>query len=280
MAEILVDDINNKFFKKTTNEKECLFFCMLTTFLWGLIAHAYCFLHSSFSHDSLTAFYATIYEEKAKIELGRFLAPIYRNIRGPVAMPWLIGFLSLIWIGLAVFLVVKIFSISSKKNIILISGITTVNITVIALLATYIFEADIDMFSLLMSILAVYIWKKRGWIAAIIIGAPCVMISIGLYQSYLAVTISLIMFASIIELLENKTLKQVILKDVKAIFMVLLGGGLYYVLYKISYKITGITPLERTNVFKIDAITNLKVYYAELFKNTYVHFSEYIKCWS
>ena len=53
-------------------------YSLLGSVLWSLKAHAYMFLHSLFSHDALNALYASPGEEVWKVELGRFLFPVYR----------------------------------------------------------------------------------------------------------------------------------------------------------------------------------------------------------
>ncbi|MBR4889050.1 MAG: hypothetical protein IKU17_07885, partial [Clostridia bacterium] len=106
--------------EKISAQKETIFFCFVSVFAFGLIAHAYGFLHNNLSHDVLNAFVATQTEENWKIELGRFFVPIYRAIfRGPLSLPWLIGILGLLWQAIAVFFFVRIFNIRSKFLILL-----------------------------------------------------------------------------------------------------------------------------------------------------------------
>ena len=99
--------------------RKLLGWCLLFTFGWGLLAHAYGFLHDSFSHDVLNALVADNVETYWKMQLGRFSAVLYRRIiRGPVTMPWLLGLLALLWTALALFLTAKLLRIRSGHVVI------------------------------------------------------------------------------------------------------------------------------------------------------------------
>ena len=231
---------------KIIKEKSTIFTCLISTFVIGLLAHAYSYFHDSFSHDALGAIYATVSENNWKIALGRFFVPLYRTIfRGGIALPWMIGVLALIWIGLSVYLVAKIFSITSRGVIILLAGIMTTNLTVTATTATFLYELDADMFALLMATLAVFLWHKydRGWL----IGTVFVSVALGIYQAYISVTISLVMLVLIYKIIHIESTKQVILRGIKSVCMLILGGILYIVSLKIVCSVTGISLADNYN---------------------------------
>ena len=227
--------------------------CLLFTLFWGLIAHAYGFLHDSFSHDVLNALVADGVETYWKMQLGRFFAVIYRRtIRGVITMPWLIGLLSLVWIALAVYLCARLLHLRSRPTLFLTAGIFTVNLTVTALTATYLYELDIDMTAMLAAVAAVFLWARFGW-AGTILGAFCVTGSLGLYQSYLCVTVSLVMLSCILSLLEGEGFKPVFLRGLRAVGMVLAGGGIYYLLLQLMARLKDI-PLNTgsyNSVYKV-----------------------------
>ena len=111
--------------------KKWLWFSLIATFLWGMVAHGYCFMDNNVSHDSLNEFQSAIVGNDIKIGSGRFFVPLYRDLlRSDVTLPWLIGVLSLLWIGMSVFLVMRMFRVRSKVTAFLIAGIFTVNISV------------------------------------------------------------------------------------------------------------------------------------------------------
>ena len=219
--------------------KSKLYFALASTFFWGLLAHAYCFFDNSFSHDSLNELHGAIFGNNIKLVSGRIFVPLYRDLlRSDVTLPWLIGFLSLLWIGLAVFLVLRIFRVESKLTGFLVAGIFSVNISVSATAATYIHDLDCDMFALMCAVGAVWLWKERKW--GVLPGAVLLTVSMGMYQSFLFVGIGLIMLVCILDLLDGARFAQVFSRGMRAVGMILLGGGGYYGALQVSQKLSGI----------------------------------------
>ena len=108
--------------------KSKLQFSLVAAFFWGLVAHGYRYLNSDFTHDSLKELHGGILGNRWKVELGRVFVPFYRSVvRSDVTVPWLIGLLTLLMLGLTVFVLIKIFHIDSKGMIFLTAGIVTAN---------------------------------------------------------------------------------------------------------------------------------------------------------
>lgn len=262
--------------KAFAREKNLLRFCLTACLVWGLIAHAYGFLHGNFSHDSLNALYASAIEETWKIQLGRFLVPVYRAVfRGALAMPWLIGLLSLLLIGVSAYLIVKMFRVQSKPSIALICGLMATNVTVTVVSATYIYELDVDMLALLLATGAAYLWyRKSDSIPSLLWGAVMLAASIGLYQSYMAVTLSLMMLLSMMDLLDGQGCQRVIRKGLRGVAVLLLGGILYAAACRAALVIAGVSLEERTNVFAFGeaGFVGFLIDSVKRFFDTYINF--------
>lgn len=228
------------------DRKRQLLFCLACVFIWGLMAHAYGFLHSSFSHDSLLEFNGDGLSNRIRISNGRFLSPVCRWIfRTNMTLPWLVGVLGLLWIGLSAYLILRLSRLKTPAAAILVSGFLTANLTVSATAATFLHDFDCDMLALLMAVGAVFCWNRGKW--GFLPGAVLVMLSLGLYQSYICVSIVLILFVCITELLDGEKAKSVIFKGLRACAMLLLGGIIYYVLMKLVVRLSGIQML--SNVY-------------------------------
>ncbi len=227
--------IRDKFY---TNRKTlCL--CIISAFVFGLIAHGYMFFNNSISHDSLNEFLATGRVSDHRIELGRIFVPLYRAyIGGIITAPWLMGTISLLCISASAFLISKIFKFKSEFLLVVTTGILTVNKTIIALLGTYIHDADCDMIALMLAVLSVYLLLKfkLGWVWGII---PLV-ITLGLYQSYISVAITLVLMACILKLLRDSKFKDVLCLLVKGGAMVLISALIYLGLILVTPYITGV----------------------------------------
>lgn len=214
--------------------KNALQLSLMFTFLWGLAAHGYMFLSSSISHDSIDEFLLVDEIVAKKISLGRIFVPIVGLLRGRVTALWLVGLIGLLCIGLTVYFVTRIFEIENKWMICLVSGVFTVNITVIAVAATYMHDFDCDSLALLFSVLAVFFWKSSENAPKYIYGGASVMFSLGLYQSYISMTITLIIFCCILWLLDGRSCREVLAEGIKGIAMLIIGGLMYLCVLKIS----------------------------------------------
>ncbi len=238
-----------------TDDRNLLKECTIITFLWGLLTHGYMFLNNSIAHDSLNEFITNAVVVTRKIQAGSIFVPIYEEImRGMITLPWLVGLLSLLYISIAVFLIVKIFNIESRVMNCLISGILTTNTTVIALAATYINDMDCDILAMLLAVLSVYFWNKskKGFLYGIIPLA----VSMGLYQSYLSTAITLIMIVSIMNFLTNEKCVDVLVTGLKGVAMIIGAGLVYLCALKVTYAITGIT-MSSGNYNSMDTILSM-----------------------
>lgn len=224
---------------KLKNNREQLKFSLVVTFIFGMICHAYMFFQDSFSHDSLNEFNADIYGNEWKIQLGRFAVPLYRMItRGNITLPWLIGVISLLWIALSVFIVIKAFDIKSRVLIVLTAGLFSTNIAVIATTATYIHDLDSNMFALLLSVIAFYMITRYKY--GFLISIPFISLSMGLYQSYVSVTVVLVIIYIIKNLVDGTKFKEAFIRGVKSIVSIAMGAVLYFISYKSVLLLTGI----------------------------------------
>jgi len=136
------------------------------------------------------------------------------------------------WISISTWLISKIFSLYDKTLLIAVSGILVANITFTALTATYIYELDSDIFASLVSVIMVFTWQKGGNIS--LIGIPCLIIVLALYQSMLSVAIALVMLVSIESFLDGKSAKSVVLKGLYAIALILISGAIYLLIVKLT----------------------------------------------
>lgn len=241
--------------QKLERNKAWLTTALAATFFWGLAAHGYAFFDNNVSHDSLREFHAEILGNDIKLTSGRVFTPIYRELVGSdVTLPWLSGLLALFWIGLAVFLVVRILKVESKPAVVLIAGIFATNISVSATVATYIHDLDSYMFAMLCAVGAVWLWNRypKGWLA----GAVLIMVSLGIYQSYVFTAVALVMIVSIFELMKCTDFRTVFRKGVKAVGMLVLGGIAYYLAMKGLLLLSG-SALSSGEYNSLDRMTQL-----------------------
>lgn len=215
-------------------------FTLFATYFWALISHAYGLLNGFYSHDVLNALMADPAEEVWKIQLGRFLVPVYRYIvRSNVTLTWLIGLIAFFYVACAVHLVVKLLNIRSRLSMFLIAGVFSVNLTVSALICTYIYELDFDMLAMLLATFAVFAWHKRKpfyyFLAVLALSS-----SLALYQAYYAFAAGLFLVVMASELMRSRAWHEVIKSGFTALAILLISGLLYALLLRLVSALTGI----------------------------------------
>ena len=226
--------------RSAAEERENLLLCFAAVFGFGLAAHAYGFLHASFSHDMLNALVADPMETYWKMQLGRPGIVLYRRLfRGVIAAPWQLGLLSLLWLSLSCFLTAKLFRVKSRVFPVLLAGILTVNITTIAMTATYLYEMDADLFAVLLGVCAVLLWDRYG-LAGALLGALLTAGCMGTYQSMVSIPITLAMLLCIGALLRGERFGAVLRKGLRAVAMLGCGALLYWLAVRLMCSLKGI----------------------------------------
>lgn len=238
-------------------DRELLKRSMLYTCLLGFFAHGFAFVNLSVSHDAVFDFYDSLAEHQHQIGLGRVLEPLYREATASgLLMPWSTGIRALFWLGLAVFLVCRMFDLTGRGEVFLTAGIMSVNISVTAVAASYMPWLAADMFALFLAVAGAVCWQRYGISRVkkhLVYGVAAVTCSLALYQCYLAVTVVLIILLSMQQIVRREGAAKVFRDDLVSVGMLALGGGLYYVLMKSVSAAAG-TPLAEGYY---DSVTNL-----------------------
>lgn len=230
---------------------------LLYTFLLGLFAHGFMLVNINVSHDAVFNFYNAFEEHQHQIGLGRIMEPLYRELTATgLLMPWSLGIVAFFWLGIAVFLVCKLFGLFDRAEVLLTAGIMTVNISVTAVAAAYTPWLAADMFALMLSVAGVYFWQCYGRHRRkqyLIWGMLAVIGSLSVYQCYLAVTVVLMILLSMQELIGNRGVVKVFWNGMAGVGMIGAGGIVYYVLMKVVCTLAA-TPLAEGYY---DSVTNL-----------------------
>ena len=224
--------------KQQTFVKICII-----TLAFGLFAHAYRFFNASFSHDSLFIFQPVNSEDQ--ISYGRFLIPIYVALRSTICSPSLIGFISLLWLSVAIFIISDILNIKSTPALICICGILSTNIAITASFATYIPWVDIYMLALVFSFVAVYIFRKYKY--GFLFAALPLLVSMGLYPIYFSAAVVMFLILLTKKIFEKEKTSAVIISGLKMLCSLMLGLVLYYFAVRIAWHFTGVAPSDDYN---------------------------------
>ncbi|MDE6108164.1 MAG: glucosyltransferase domain-containing protein [Oscillospiraceae bacterium] len=216
-------------------QKELLLRVFVSTLLFGLAAHAYSYFNLMYSHDSLLVYQWS--DAGEMIGVGRFLVPVYMQIRGSFYPPFLVGLLSLVFLGGAAYLMLRLLNIKSKIPTVLLPGVLATSTTLTLINATYSKDADTYMLALLLAVAAVCICCRRP--IGFPIGVVLLAMSLALYQAFFQVAVFLAMIFVVKVIMEGAQVKKILFTGVKLVAMLLLGLVLYYVALRVVLQATG-----------------------------------------
>ena len=230
--------------------------CVLYTALFSLLAHGYRYLSPSFSGDSMLL--SQVGEEFYQTTLGRFLQPVYWQIRGYITAPLTIGLFAAAFLAASALIVVRLMQLNRPLHIALVCGILTANETMAISNATYLPWTDVYALSLLLALLGVYAFFewKRGWLLAPVFYC----LSTGLYQSYLPAASTLIILLLMLRLTGGEKLKTIWTQGIFSIALLIAGLLLYAGMFKAVVAFTGsyvswdYNGVGRLNMLSLEAI--------------------------
>lgn len=204
----------------------------LSTFIIGLLTHLSIMVSDIPNHDGLDS----LYSDQNMITSGRWFLTIACGISSYFSLPWLIGILSLIYLGITAALITNLLNIRNKCFVVLSSAIL-VTFPSIASCFAYSFTMDGYMLGLLLCVLAVCLTSKYKW--GFIPGAIALSFGIGIYQSYLCVAMILSLYMVALILMNSEKVKDKVIAVLKYAGMGGIGLSLYYIILNILLKIQG-----------------------------------------
>lgn len=258
---------------KVKTNKNLLLYSFISCGVFVLAAHAFCFFNLNLSHDYLNEFYA-LDGLGWKISIGRFMAPLVNILLGQfTVLPWLSGIIMIISISICIFLITKMFNFKKHWQIILLSGLFSTSLSMAALTASFMQDVAADMIALLLAITSAYQWDKlndKFSFKTFFISIITMCLSLGCYQGYLSITITLILMKSIKNLLDKQSSTKTIKQGLIGIAIIALGSISYFTIANIvststGYQLSSNTTNSLSNVW--DSDQNI----LERFSSTYTY---------
>ena len=202
----------------------------LSTFIVGLLVHMPIMLSDIPNHDGL----GSLYFDQNMVTSGRFFLTVACGFSSYYTIPWLIGLLGLVFLGIAASVIVEVLEVRQTWAVVLAGGLLAA-FPALASTFAYVFTLDGYMLALLLAVLAVLLTKKYSW--GFLPGALCLALSMGTYQAYLPFAMLLSLFA--IFMLWTSTRKKKVATTLRYVYMGGLGVGLYYLILFVCLKLQG-----------------------------------------
>lgn len=204
----------------------------LTAGIGGFITHLYMFTNILPNHDSIGLFFG----RNDMLDIGRWSSSPMSAFSTFYQLPVVIGLLSVLALGAAAGLTVRVLEISHPVHIVLTSALMVTYPAVCAIFS-YLFTADAYFLALLLNVLAVWCAKKYrwGWAAGILM----MTLACGTYQAFICYAIGLFLIDCILALLNGEEVPKVVVRGLGYIGMCLASLALYYVVLKVVLTVTG-----------------------------------------
>lgn len=219
-------------------------FTVGATVIWYLFAHGYRFANNIYSHDALLDICQN--DSAWQIALGRFVQPVLLFLRGGLCSSWLISFCALVWICLGNCLLVHLLKIKHLIAVVIITGVMVCNPTLISANAAFLPWVDFYGLALFLSIFGIWLCKRGGWRCSIC-GVVSLMLSMGIYQAYICVSIVLVMILLLQAAQENEDRKAVLKRAACYGGALLLSAILYFLAWKIFLSVFDIWTADTYN---------------------------------
>lgn len=210
----------------------------LSCFLAGLLVHMPMLLADIPNHDGLDS----LYFDQNMITSGRWFLTVACGFSSYYTIPWLIGLLGLLFLGITAAVVCELLEVRKRWAVILCSCLLAV---FPALASTFAYVYTLDGYMLAMLLAAAAVLFTAKYRCGFLPGAVCLAFSLGIYQGYLALAMILSVFAV------WKTLDEAMAQTEKEVrrwtdilrypAMGILGAVLYYAILQILLRLQGKT---------------------------------------
>ncbi len=208
-----------------------------------------------------------------EIMLLRFGLYFIQMIKGNIVSPILASIISSILLGITVILVIEILEIKNKYFK-YITGIIFAVAPNISATLTFFYCSDAYILGMLLATIAVLVIKKyknKKW--AIPLAGLMIALSMGIYQTYISVTMVLCIATLIIDALNKQDKKQIFKNLWKYIIIGILGITMFYALSHTALLIRGVPASGYSGANEIGLSTLKK--FPELLPQSYKSFLNY-----
>ena len=212
---------------------------MISTVIFGLIAHGYMLTNKLCYHDDAASFFSF----GGDYTSGRWALGVWRDIQLRLGImqystPLWNGLLFILFIAAVSGILVKMFQIENYF-IAGVIGATLICFPTVASIFAYMFTAPAYGISILLAVLCVYFSDKGKW--QWILSAMLLTISMGIYQAYFGVATALFVLRLIVEQEELKKKWIGAFRDVGVLVLGLIG---YFAGNKVCLRLKGLAMSE------------------------------------
>ncbi|MDR1821356.1 MAG: glucosyltransferase domain-containing protein [Oscillospiraceae bacterium] len=206
-------------------------YAFLACVIAGFLVHIYAFTNIIPNSDGLSR----VYDPQQMTLAGRWFLHYVSAITGFTQMPAAIGLISLLFLGLSAVFAVDLLDIQARPAAALV-GILLSAFPCMGYTFLYMFTAGDYCIALFLAVISVWVTRRYrfGWI----FGAAGLALSMGIYQAFVTVSISLSLLLVLKQTLDRSaTLGKTLRLSVRLVAYIALGAALYYAALLVFLKV-------------------------------------------
>ena len=241
--------------------------CFFAAIIVGFVAHLYKITNWLPNWDSLVF----RYDSQNMIALGRWFLPVVCSFSSFYDLPFLNGVIAIVFHALSAVCICKILDVRKKITAFLV-GAVIVSFPTVTSVMMYNYVADGYSIAFFLSTLAALFMTKEK--PRYSLSVVLIALSSGIYQSYITVTIMLVLLYLIDEIIYSRTSFRIVLK--KSVWMILsglLGVALYGVILKLFLSSFNVELLDYQGINSSASLSGIN-----LINSLYVIKETFIKC--
>ena len=232
---------------------------VLMTIILGFITHGFVYANTLLGHDNIHLY-------ASGLNAVRWSSQLFYFLRAGLQLPWVIGLISLLELGIVNVLLERLFDLRRLSTQLLLL-ITVLTFPSVIAFHNY---GSVDLFTgaLLLSVLSVYLSNRKG-VVNLFLSIACLTVSIATYQAYIstAATLMLLLLLARLTIGQEKT-KAVLLDAIKALVILVASIAIYYT---ITMKLTqvgvaGVTSYRNQDMMGIFTLDQLLGWIKEAYK--------------
>lgn len=212
----------------------------IATVVMCFMAHAYSYFNATFLNDRTRYFMMPVFDGAKRAKWMANYVDILTNFS---YVPWFCGMLSMAFLAVSVYLIVKILDVKKGLSIFLIAVLC---VTDNAVLGAHFYWPQEILAALLMACLSAWVWTKKEWPIVIRVVGESVLLgfSLAIYGAYASVAPTLVILVSVTELIQGEEWKSVLRRGLEYVFSFLAGMTFYYVVQRCFLHFQNIQMLE------------------------------------
>lgn len=229
---------------------------------FGLAAHMFAFSNKLMNADEVES----LFGKGATVTSGRWGLEAIKFIFPDASMPWLYGMVSLILLALSACLIIRLFKIENPLMRFLLAGMVTAFPSQTGVFC-FMFTSSAYALAILLSVLCVWLFV-RGKLFERAVAVLCLVLSLGIYQAYVAVTASLFVLFIIVQCMDDeRSIWHIILFAFRALGMMLIALTAYYGISQLALSLnaTGFNDYVMDNVNEAGIISRIRMAYDFLY---------------